>query len=49
MIDVLERYGEYDIETEDQGKKSVVSVNFTRDNTGYDNRLCDFRAKEIIL
>ncbi|MBO5355481.1 MAG: endo-1,4-beta-xylanase [Clostridia bacterium] len=42
-------YGEYDIETEYQGKKSVVSVNLTRDNTGYDNRLCDFRAKEIVL
>lgn len=42
-------YGEYDIETEYQGKKSVTSVNLMRDNTGYDNRLCDFRAKEIVL
>lgn len=42
-------YGEYDIETEYRGKKSVRSLCLTRDNTGYDNRLCDFRAKEIIL
>jgi len=42
-------YGEYDIEAEYQGKKSVTTVNLTRDNTGYDNRLCDFRVKEIIL
>ena len=42
-------YGEYDIETEYQGKKSVTSVDLMRDNTGYDNRLCDFRAKEIVL
>jgi len=42
-------YGEYNIEAEYQGKKSVTTVNLTRDNTGYDNRLCDFRVKEIIL
>jgi len=42
-------YGEYNIEAEYQGKKSVTTVNLTRDNTGYDNRLCDFRLKEIIL
>lgn len=42
-------YGEYNIEAEYQGKKSTTTVNLTRDNTGYDNRLCDFRVKEIIL
>ena len=42
-------YGEYNIEAEYQGKKSITTVNLTRDNTGYDNRLCDFRVKEIIL
>ena len=42
-------YGEYDIEAEYQGKKSITTVNLTQANTGYDNRLCDFRVKEIIL
>ena len=42
-------YGEYDVEAEYCGKKSVTTVNLTRDNTGYDNRLCDFRVKEIVL
>ena len=42
-------YGEYDIEAEYQGKKSVTTVNLTRDNTGYDNRLCDFKVKVITL
>ena len=42
-------YGEYEIETEYQGKKSITTVALTRDNTGYDNRLCDFRVKEIVL
>ena len=42
-------YGDYDVEVEYQGKKTVVSLSLHRDNTGYDNRLCDFRAKDIIL
>ena len=42
-------YGEYEIETEYQGRKNITTVSLTRDNTGYDNRLCDFRAKEIVL
>ena len=42
-------YGDYDVEVEYQGKKTVVPLSLHRDNTGYDNRLCDFRAKDIIL
>lgn len=42
-------YGEYEIETEYQGRKNITTVSLTRDNTGYDNRLCDFRVKEIVL
>lgn len=42
-------YGEYDIEVEYQGEKIVKTLTLTKDNTGYDNRLCDFRAKEIVL
>lgn len=42
-------YGDYEIEAEYQGKKTVVSLSLRRDNTGYDNRLCDFRAKTIII
>jgi len=42
-------YGEYDIEVEYQGQKIVKTLTLTKDNTGYDNRLCDFRAKEIVL
>ncbi|MBQ6701635.1 MAG: endo-1,4-beta-xylanase [Clostridia bacterium] len=42
-------YGEYEIEIEHQGKKSVETVRLHRDNTGYDNKYCDFRAKEIVL
>lgn len=42
-------YGDYEIEAEYQGKKSVTTLSLHRDNTGYDNRLCDFRAKDICL
>lgn len=42
-------YGDYEIEIEHQGKKVVQNISLRKDNTGYDNRLCDFRAKEIIL
>lgn len=42
-------YGEYEIEAEYQGKKTVTKLSLRRDNTGYDNRLCDFRAKTIVL
>ncbi len=42
-------YGDYELELEYQGKKVVKNVCLHRDNTGYDNRLCDFRAKDIVL
>jgi len=42
-------YGEYDVEIEHQGKRLVRSLTLHRDNTGYDNRLCDFRAKDIVI
>lgn len=42
-------YGEYEVETEYCGKKQVHKINLFQENTGYDNRLMDFRAKEIVL
>ena len=42
-------YGDYEIEAEHMGKKSVTRLSLRPDNTGYDNRLCDFRAKEIVI
>ena len=42
-------YGYYEIEAECDGKKSLQKVRLFRDNTGFDNRKCDFRAKEIII
>ncbi len=42
-------YGDYEVEAEHQGKRTVISLSLRRDNTGYDNRLCDFRAKDIVL
>ncbi len=42
-------YGDYDVEVEYNGQKRIKHVRLHKDNTGYDNRLCDFREKEIIL
>lgn len=42
-------YGDYEIEAEYEGRKTVKTVALHRDNTGYDNKLCDFRAKDIVL
>lgn len=42
-------YGDYEVEVEHQGKKIVKELELHRDNTGYDNNLCDFRAREIII
>ena len=42
-------YGDYEIEVEHGGKRTVKNISLHHDNTGYDNRLCDFRAKEIVL
>lgn len=42
-------YGDYEIEAEHNGKKITRVLKLHKDNTGYDNRLCDFRCKEIVL
>jgi hypothetical protein len=42
-------YGDYEIEAECEGRRTVKTISLHRDNTGYDNRLCDFRAKDIVL
>lgn len=42
-------YGDYEIEAEREGRKVVKTISLRRDNTGYDNKLCDFRAKDLII
>jgi hypothetical protein len=42
-------YGEYEVEAEHAGKKTVQKIRLFRDNTGFDNRRCDFRVKEIVI
>jgi hypothetical protein len=42
-------YGDYEIEAEANGKKVCKKMRLLRDNTGYDNRRCDFRSKEIVI
>lgn len=42
-------YGEYEIEAECGGKTVTKKINLCRDNTGYDNRLMDFRSIDIVL
>lgn len=42
-------YGDYELEITHNGKTVTKELTLHRCNTGYDNRLCDFRAKEIIL
>lgn len=42
-------YGEYEVEAEHEGKKTVQKLRLFRENTGFDNRRCDFRANEIII
>lgn len=42
-------YGEYEVEAEYHGVKTVRTVRLHKDNTGYDNRLCDFRSHPIVL
>lgn len=40
-------YGEYAVEAICNGKRTIKQLRLFRENTGYDNRLCDFRAVEI--
>lgn len=42
-------YGEYEIEIEYEGKKVTKTILLSKDNTGYDNRLIDFRKNDIYL
>ena len=42
-------YGDYEIEAECNGKKIATTLCLHKDNTGYDNRLCDFRSKDIVI
>jgi GH35 family endo-1,4-beta-xylanase len=42
-------YGEYEVEAEHEGKKTVQKLRLFHENTGFDNRRCDFRANEIII
>ena len=42
-------YGDYEIEATHEGKTVTKTVRLYKDNTGYDNRRCDFRTKNIII
>ena len=42
-------YGDYLIEAECDGKKVSQKLRLCHDTTGYDNRLCDFRVKKLVL
>lgn len=42
-------YGDYEIEITHDGKTKKENLRLFKENTGYDNRLCDFRKKEIVL
>ena len=42
-------YGDYELEICHGENRVVKEMRFGRDNTGFDNRLCDFRAREIVL
>lgn len=42
-------YGDYEIEVSCGDKKAKKTVRLFTDNTGFDNRLCDFRSKKIVL
>ena len=42
-------YGDYEIEAECRGRRVVKTLSLRRDNTGYDNKLCDFRSKDVII
>lgn len=42
-------YGTYELEITSGGKTVVKQIGLHKDNTGFDNRLCDFRSKEITV
>ncbi len=42
-------YGDYEVEASCGKLKAKTDLRLWSDNTGFDNRLCDFRTKQIIL
>lgn len=42
-------YGEYEITVTDGETSRTEKVRLTKDTTGFDNRLCDFRSKTIMI
>lgn len=42
-------YGDYEVEAVCGDLRAAVTLRLFADNTGYDNRLCDFRSKRIVL
>ena len=42
-------YGDYEIELLSDGKCEKRTLSLTTETTGYDNRLCDFRSKNIVI
>lgn len=42
-------YGDYEVELMSEGVSQKHHVSLTTETTGYDNRLCDFRVKNIII
>ena len=42
-------YGTYEAEISYGGKTITKTIRLHEDNTGYDNRICDFRAMTIVL
>lgn len=42
-------YGTYEVEIHAGDKHIVREIGLHQDNTGYDNRLCDFRSKELVI
>lgn len=42
-------YGDYEVTVTADGKRSTQIIKLRKENTGFDNRLCDFRSKQIML
>lgn len=42
-------FGEYEITVQSENKRISTTIELTKDNTGFDNNLCDFRSKTVII
>lgn len=42
-------YGKYEVEISHNGKKTTKQIDLFKDNTGYDNRLMDFRSIDVVV